>query len=557
MYIREEGVDDNWSKAVKKTLLDGKRYLKTQYRNHCHEPESSCPDHCLKLGLSDPKNADFNETCAHEHTTRCNQCNNISTCINKIEQAIKHESLTFYCKEQQKDIPYDFEQAVRAINQWKAHVMRKTNQERAKQDVLAKLDSSSRLVVMDWAMKFLQLRYREKQSDWYGKRGLSWHVSSVVSRDELTKKFQVTTYAHLFDQCTQDWYSVASIIEHLLTHLKAKHPSLESVYFRSDEAGCYHNNLLVAAVRDIGERVGITVKNYDFSEPQSGKDICDRILCPLKASIREHCSEGHDILTESDMKEALKRHPVSGTSASVNIVDKSRESLKVNKLDNFGAFHNFHFESSGIRAWKAYGIGPGKRFPYKALYVKHQGPTMLQTEGHDPEHWFDSVKERDLNPERKKQPTVNESLFECSVPGCTQAFALFSQLESHLNVGQHTGTQATSKSFYDKVRKDWAAKFASVDVASQTKCLATLTSATCTSLATSSSTVDNDTPLTMGWALNKTTSSARFPQKVKDYLTARFLIGEKTGCKADPSQVEKNMRTSRNPSNERKFSCKE
>ena len=41
----------------------------------------------------------------------------------------------------------------------------------------------------------------------------------------------------------------------------------------------------------------------------------------------------------------------------------------------------------------------------------------------------------------------------------------------------------------------------------------------------------------------------------KDYLTARFLIGEKTGCKAYPNQVEKDMRTSRNPSNECKFIC--
>jgi Arf-GAP/Rho-GAP domain/ANK repeat/PH domain-containing protein 3 len=143
------------------------------------------------------------------------------------------------------------------------------------------------------------------------------------------------------------------------------------------------------------------------------------------------------------------------------------------------------------------------------------------------------------------------------VSECTQAFALFSELESHLNVSQHTRIQATSESFYDKVRKDWAGKFASVDVASQTKCYATSTSATSTSLATSSSTVINDTPLTMGWAINKTTSSTQFPQKVKDYLTARFLIGEKTGCKADPNQVEKDMRTSRNPSNERKFNCKE
>ena len=100
----------------------------------------------MKFGLSDPKNVDFNDTCAHEHTARRNQCDNISTCINKIELAIKHEGFTFYRKEQQEDIVYDFEQAVRAINQWKAHVMQTTNQVRAKQDVLAKLDSSSRLV---------------------------------------------------------------------------------------------------------------------------------------------------------------------------------------------------------------------------------------------------------------------------------------------------------------------------------------------------------------------------------------------------------------------------
>jgi Arf-GAP/Rho-GAP domain/ANK repeat/PH domain-containing protein 3 len=40
-------------------------------------------------------------------------------------------------------------------------------------------------------------------------------------------------------------------------------------------------------------------------------------------------------------------------------------------------------------------------------------------------------------------------------------------------------------------------------------------------------------------------------------LKAKFVIGERTGCKADPTQVEKDMRTSRNPSNERMFNCTE
>ena len=137
-------------------------------------------------------------------------------------------------------------------------------------------------------MKFLQLRYREKQTDWYSKRGLSWHVTSVISRDKVSGKISVTSYTHTFDQCTQDWYAVASIIEHLLLHLKQQDPHFEKAYLRSDQAGCYHNNSLIAAVKDIADRVGIKVMSYDYSEPQSGKDVCNRIICPMKNSIRTY-----------------------------------------------------------------------------------------------------------------------------------------------------------------------------------------------------------------------------------------------------------------------------
>ena len=101
--------------------------------------------------------------------------------------------------------------------------MRAVNQECAKQDILAELDHNSCLLVMDWAMKFLQLRYREKQTDWYGKRGLSWHITSVVTTD-MSGATEVISYVHLFDQCTQDWFSVASILEDLLTKLKPRNP---------------------------------------------------------------------------------------------------------------------------------------------------------------------------------------------------------------------------------------------------------------------------------------------------------------------------------------------
>jgi hypothetical protein len=43
--------------------------------------------------------------------------------------------------------------------------------------------------------------------------------------------------------------------------------------------------LLIAAIKDIGKRVGIQIKRYDFSEPQQGKDICDRIICPQRSEL--------------------------------------------------------------------------------------------------------------------------------------------------------------------------------------------------------------------------------------------------------------------------------
>ena len=97
--------------------------------------------------------------------------------------------------------------------------------------------------------------------------------------------------------------------KNLFQNIKVNFPNVKQAFLqgvRSDEAGCYHCNHLIAAVKDIGDRVGITVARYDFSEPQQGKDVCDRVLCPMKAAIRKYCAEGHDIMNVGAMHEALK-----------------------------------------------------------------------------------------------------------------------------------------------------------------------------------------------------------------------------------------------------------
>ena len=177
---QQMGQENSWANEMKKSLQDFKRYFKTGYRNYCQQDGSTYPDYCLMFALSDPNDTDLEEQCAHEHTTSCGECDDITIRLDKIEHVIKSKDTNFTARNNK----YDFQPSREAISLWKAHIVRTTNQERAKQEMLENLDPSSNLIVMDWVMKFVQIPFREKQSDWYRKRGLSWHVSSGISRDE-------------------------------------------------------------------------------------------------------------------------------------------------------------------------------------------------------------------------------------------------------------------------------------------------------------------------------------------------------------------------------------
>ena len=96
-------------------------------------------------------------------------------------------------------------------------------------------------------------------------------------------------------------------------------------YLKSDNAGCYHNASLITSLKSIGERAGIHVRRYEFSNPQSGKDICDRKIAPMKGHIQRRVDERRDVITAGDMKEALDSYGgVRGCRVAVSEVDVSK-----------------------------------------------------------------------------------------------------------------------------------------------------------------------------------------------------------------------------------------
>jgi hypothetical protein len=123
---------------------------------------------------------------------------------------------------------YRLEHNVQLISEWKKHLLRTVHQDTARKSVLDVLDASSILLVADWAMKWLPTWYREPQREFFGKRGLPWHITyairlkpplcsasaaapaSSVPTDGRT--FEHRTFCHVFDNTKQDGRTVVSIL---------------------------------------------------------------------------------------------------------------------------------------------------------------------------------------------------------------------------------------------------------------------------------------------------------------------------------------------------------
>ena len=222
------------------------------------------------------------------------------------------------------------------------------------------------LITQDWAMKWLPQRYRETQADWFGKRGISWHVSVVVRR--LAGEFEQQTFVHIIEECNQDAGAVIQVLKHTLRSLKAEHPEITSAALRQDNAGCYHSVAMLSACRLMGATTGIHVKRVDFSDPQGGKGACDRKAATIKSHVRRYISEGHDVITVHDFREAILSHGgISGVRV-VLVSDASGRPREVTgRWEGISTFNNFLYQESCITVWKAYNIGQGKAISWSQL----------------------------------------------------------------------------------------------------------------------------------------------------------------------------------------------
>ena len=151
-------------------------------------------------------------------------------------------------------------------------MLRSTNRDESRLDVIDELDETSVLLVLNWAMKYLPKKFRESQTDWFGKRGLPWHIT-VATRKGNDGKIEMMTFVHLFETCNQDSSAVLAILNDVFRRLKDVMPHLQSIYLRQDNAGYYHCALTLVTASKVAELNNLFLRRMDFQIPKEGRDL--------------------------------------------------------------------------------------------------------------------------------------------------------------------------------------------------------------------------------------------------------------------------------------------
>ena len=59
-------------------------------------------------------------------------------------------------------------------------------------------DAQLDVLIEDWTVKFLPRKYHKSQTNWFVKRGISWHIAAAARCMALDKDLEVITFNYVF-----------------------------------------------------------------------------------------------------------------------------------------------------------------------------------------------------------------------------------------------------------------------------------------------------------------------------------------------------------------------
>lgn len=388
----------------------------------------------------------------------CDRCEQMKQTLATVQETIQSHS--FESEGEKVEQIYLAGVAIQDIQEWKGHILRAVHQDKVKEDFIRAMDSNTIFITLDWAMKWLPTKGRETQSEWFGKRGISDHISVILLKENA--EFRKRSYVHVFNRAKQDTKDVIGITQHTLQQVKKERPHVTKAILRSDNAGCYHSSQLIGTIHAISAATQIDIIHWSFSEPQHGKGPCDRMAATIKRKVRMWVDENNPATTAREFVDgACSYNGIQGVSFYVGNTEEPPSSQIPQKISILGisGYLDFAFnvQREVTMAWRFLGIGSGvtinrrhwqnKDYVWRFVQSYQSHPNNAKDEPLDGRYWKNLKSshaevaddhEDEVTATASESQPQNQKLFDCPVEGCIKKFKYYGNLINHMDIGTHT-----------------------------------------------------------------------------------------------------------------------
>lgn len=191
-------------------------------------------------------------------------------------------------------------------------------------------------------MKFESMYYREKTTDFYGKKGMSWHGAMMYSRYTAQQKnkfmlenpnktlqpHHITYFDHISaGDCKQDYGAVLTYFEALVMKITETYPHIKRLFVQSDNARCYQKGELIVGLHKVCRQYGVKIVSFIHSGVQYGKGCINAHFATAMRHVIRYVNFGMDVITPLDLVKALKSKK-GVTNCIVQLVGINRRKLQ-------------------------------------------------------------------------------------------------------------------------------------------------------------------------------------------------------------------------------------
>ena len=271
-------------------------FMKKEYEEHVNQ----CDVTETKFSLSESDESTTTNGCSI-----CSAPHRTMEFLKSKVDAVHHQLLNDCCEK---------------IKLYQGHRVRVANQRRAIDNLLNGLRDNQAYLVMDFKMKFEAIYYREKTTDFYGKKGSSWHGVMVYTRyteeEKLehylcTEKVLEPHHISYFDQIssgdsTQDWAAVLTYFEASCLSIIKQFPHVCEMIVQTDNARAYKTPELILGMKLVAEKHGLRIVRYIHTGVQDGKGPIDGHFAVAMKHVLRYCNSGNNVVTPVQIVDALR-----------------------------------------------------------------------------------------------------------------------------------------------------------------------------------------------------------------------------------------------------------